>query len=260
MGPMGPMRLAPRLRVAPFRVAPFCAIVALAAAVAAADARAEAADKGKPINYSADSGEVNYQTKLGNLSGNVVITQGTMTIRADRITFRQNADNSVSATAHGNPIAFRQKRDGVDEYFEGFAQRAEYDGEKEVLELYDRALLKRADDELRSNYIYYNTRTEQFRAEGRPDAATLPADTGPGARVRGVFQPKAGEGKEGSLLPRPGATKDAAKPTDAGKAKGAKDAPKDAPKDATKDTKAGAKPAEPLPLRPAGELAPKAAQ
>ena len=43
-------------------------------------------------------------------TGNVVITQGTLTIRADRIDFKQNADNSLSATAYGNPVAFRQKK------------------------------------------------------------------------------------------------------------------------------------------------------
>ena len=48
-------------------------------------ARAEKADREKPINYSADTGDVNYQTKVGALSGNVVITQGTLSIRADRI-------------------------------------------------------------------------------------------------------------------------------------------------------------------------------
>jgi lipopolysaccharide export system protein LptA len=170
-------------------------IVVFTALVPARSAHADGDDKKQPINYSANTGDVNYQTKIGNLSGNVVITQGTMTIRADRVVFKQNPDNSVSATAYGNPITFRQKRDGVDEYFEGYAQRAEYDGEKELLELYDRALLKRGQDEIRSNYISYNTRTELFRAEGRPDAPATPQDLGPGARVRGVFQPK-GEGKD----------------------------------------------------------------
>ena len=56
------------------------------------------------------------------------ITQGTITIRADRIKFKQNADNSLSATAFGNPVSFRQKRDGAEGYYEGWAQRAEYDG------------------------------------------------------------------------------------------------------------------------------------
>jgi len=214
---------------------PILPVLALALALAftaAAPARAQRDDKSQPVNFSADSGEVNYQTKVGNLSGSVVITQGTMTIRADRITFKQNTDNSISATAHGNPITFRQKRDGVDEYFEGFAQRAEYDGEKEVLELFDRALLKRGTDEIRSNYISYNTRSEQFRAEGRPDAAGAPANSGPGARVRGIFQPKSEE-KEGK-----------------GKDKDGK---------ATEPAKPAGKPA-PLSLKRSGELAPKAAK
>jgi lipopolysaccharide export system protein LptA len=161
----------------------------LAVAVVSANAAAEKGDRDKPINYSADSGDVNYQTKVGALRGNVVITQGTMTIHADRIDFKQNADNSVSATAYGNPVTFRQKADGKDEYFEGYAQRAEYDGTKELLELHDRALLRRGQDEIRSNYISYNAATEQFKAEGRTPSKGGP-DEGLGARVRGVIQPK----------------------------------------------------------------------
>jgi lipopolysaccharide export system protein LptA len=172
---------------------PVAAAVVLAAAVAlqVPFARAEKADRDKPINYQADSGDVNYQTKIGTLLGNVILTQGTLTIHADKIVFHQNPDNSVSATAYGNPITFREKRDNVDEYYEGFAQRAEYDGQKRFLELFDRALLRKGTDEIRSNYISYNAETEFFKAEGRPD--TRPAAAGEsqlGARVRGVFQPQ----------------------------------------------------------------------
>jgi lipopolysaccharide export system protein LptA len=209
-------------RIAPVAAAFALPIVVFAFVLPARHALAEQADKKQPINYSANTGDVNYQTKVGNLSGNVVITQGTMTIRADKIVFKQNPDNSISATAFGNPITFRQKRDGVDEYFEGYAQRAEYDGEKDLLELFDRALLRRGQDEIRSNYISYNTRTELFRAEGRPDAANAPPDSGPGARVRGTFQPPKNDGKDND-----GAAK------------------------ASKDTTA--KPA-PLPLKRAGEI------
>ena len=129
--------------------------------------RRRKADRDKPINFSGDTGDVNLQTHGGTLTGHVIITQGTLEIHADRIVFKQNADNSMSATAYGNPVTFRQKRDGVDEYFEGYAQRVEYDGTKELLELFDRALLQRGQDEIRSNYISYNTATELFKAEGR---------------------------------------------------------------------------------------------
>jgi lipopolysaccharide export system protein LptA len=169
-------------------------------------AAAEKADRDKPINYQADSGDVNYQSKVGTLLGNVILTQGTLTIHADKIVFHQNPDNSVSATAYGNPITFREKRDSVDEYYEGVAQRAEYDGQKRFLELFDRALLRQGTDEIRSNYISYNADTEYFKAEGRADTRPAPAGEPPlGARVRGVFQPQSKDGKAPAAPPKPNA-------------------------------------------------------
>ncbi|TMH53811.1 MAG: lipopolysaccharide transport periplasmic protein LptA [Betaproteobacteria bacterium] len=184
-----------------FRARPAMAAVVLAVVVLVLQpscARAEKADRDKPINYQADSGDVNYQTKIGTLLGNVILTQGTLTIHADKIVFHQNPDNSVSATAYGNPITFREKRDSVDEYYEGVAQRAEYDGQKRFLELFDRALLRKGTDEIRSNYISYNAETEFFKAEGRPDSRPAAAGESPlGARVRGVFQPQPKDDKAG---------------------------------------------------------------
>ena len=178
--------------------------VLLAALSLVAPAHAEKADRDKPVNFSSDdAGGVNYETRTGSLKGNVVITQGTMTVRADRIDFKQNPDNSLSATVYGNPLSFRQKKDGSDEYYEAYAQKAVYDGQKELLELFDRALLKQGNDEIRSNYISYNTSTGAFKAEGRPDQAG-PA-TGPGARVRGTFQPRS-ETAPGAAKGAPGAT------------------------------------------------------
>jgi lipopolysaccharide export system protein LptA len=202
-------------------------------------ARAERADREKPINFSGDTGDANLQSRGGTLAGHVIITQGTLEIRADRIVFRQNADNTLSATAYGNPVELRQKRDGVDEYYEGYAQRLEYDGSKNLVELFDNALLKRGQDEIRSNYVSYNTATELFRAEGRPGTVSDPA--APGARVRGQFQPK-------SDTPLGGKGKDAPRGVD-------KSAPKDSGK-AGANAASAATPDAPVVLKPAGELAP----
>ena len=57
--------------------------VALLCAVPAA---AEKPDREKNINFSADQPvEVDFDKRAGTLRGNVVITQGTLTIHADRI-------------------------------------------------------------------------------------------------------------------------------------------------------------------------------
>jgi lipopolysaccharide export system protein LptA len=210
-------------------------LAALVVLAGAPQAGAEKADRDKPINFSGDTGDADLQARGGTLSGNVIITQGTLTLRADRIVFKQNADNSLSATAFGNPVAIRQKRDDVDEYYEGYARRIEYDGSKDLVELFDNALLKRGKDEIRSNYVSYNVATELFKAEGR--AGSAPDPGGPGTRVRGMFQPQ-------SDLAPPGRAKDAAKDAGKGAAKGA----------------APAAPEPPLTLKPAGELAPPAAK
>jgi lipopolysaccharide export system protein LptA len=173
-------------------------LAALATALAS-PAHAEKSDKEKPINFSADQpAEVDFEKRVGTLKGNVVITQGTLSIKADRIDFKQNADNSLSATAYGNPISFRQKKDDSDEFYEGFAQKAVYDGTKDLLELFDRALLRQSSDEIRSNYISYNTRASLSRRGG---------ETAHGRRsrieVRGTFSPNptravVGRGGQGS--------------------------------------------------------------
>ena len=210
------------------------ACVGLVAALAIVlPARAEQSDRNKPINFAGDSGDANLQAR-----GNVLITQGTLSIRADRIVFKQNNDNSLSATAYGNPVAIRQKRDGVDEYYEGYAQRVEYDGAKELVELFDRALLKRGQDEIRSNYVSYNTATEVFKAEGREGSVPDPA--GPGARVRGMFQPRSDSTPPGKEKEKDGKGK-------------AKD------KDGAKAVAPEA-PAAPLTLKPAGDLTPAPAK
>jgi lipopolysaccharide export system protein LptA len=235
-----------RIRISNRSAAPrvVLAVSALLVALATAPpALGEKADRDKPINFAGDTGDANLQARGGTLAGHVIITQGTLEIRADRIVFRQNADNTLSATAYGNPVAVRQKRDGVDQYYEGYAQRLEYDGSKELVELFDNALLKRGQDEIRSNYVSYNTATELFKAEGR--AGSVPDPTGPGARVRGMFQPQ-------SETPTGGKGKDATKGADQA---GAKDAAKDASKSGTKPSTPAA-PEPPVVLKPAGELAP----
>lgn len=211
------------------------------AALVAAPALAAQSDRDKPITFAGDSGDANLQARGGALTGNVIITQGTLSIRADRIVFKQNADNSLSATAYGNPVEIRQKREDVDEYYEGYAQRVEYDGTKNLVELFDRALLKRGQDEIRSNYVSYNTATEVFKAEGR--ASTVPDPTGPGARVRGMFQPRSES-----------AGKDKDKARDGGK---------DAGKDGAKDGAKAGGPAAAAPsvsLQSANDLKPPAAK
>lgn len=167
---------------------------ALSVLLLAAPALAEKADRGKPMEVLADrSGTADLQNQISRFSGNVVITQGTMVIKADRVEIRQSADGFHSGTAWGSasaPVSYRQKRDGVDEHVEGIAGRVEFDGRSEVLRFIGSAVVRRLRgstpvDEITGSLITWNHAAEQFSVQGEASA-----DGGPGGRVRAVLTPQ----------------------------------------------------------------------
>ena len=167
----------------------------------AAPAQAERADRAKPINLESDRMRVDDAQKTSVFEGKVVMTQGTLTIRADKVTLRQDKDGFQYGSASGNLASFRQKRDGANEYIEGEAERIEYDGKLDKVEFFNRARLKRDPaDEVRGNYISYDSRTEYFTVTGGSQTAS----GSPEGRVRAVIQPR-NTAEEAEKAPAPGA-------------------------------------------------------
>lgn len=153
-------------------------------------AQAEKADREKPIQVEADRVSLDDMNKLSIFEGNVVLTQGTLLVKADKVTVRQDADKTQYATAVGRPLSFRQKRDGADDFIEGWAERLEYDGKRNQVELFQKARLKRNNDEIRGDYIFYDAVAETFRVGPAADGSKAGVAAPPG-RVRMVIQPKA---------------------------------------------------------------------
>ena len=145
---------------------------------------AEKADRDKPIDLEADTVIVEDAKKTSTYQGNVILTQGTLVIRADKLVVKEDAQGFQSGTAYGNPANFRQKREGYNEYVEGFASRIEYDSKQDKVQLFTNARMKRNEDEERGNYISYDAKTELFQVIG--GAKT---DAG-GGRVHATIQPK----------------------------------------------------------------------
>jgi len=157
---------------------------ALCAALLAAPAHAEKADRDKPVNLEADTVTLDDIRKVSIYQGNVIFSQGTLMLRADHVQVTQNAEGLDKVSATGRPVAFRQKLDGREEFIEGFADRIEYDSVNSQLELIGQARLRRGVDELRGAQISYNANTEFYKVVGQPGAQT------PSGRVRAVIRPK----------------------------------------------------------------------
>ena len=157
---------------------------ALCAALLTSPAHAEKADRDKPVNLEADMVTLDDIKKVSVYQGNVILSQGTLMLRADHMQVTQNATGLDRISATGRPVAFRQKVDGRDEFIEGVASRIEYDGVNSQLELIGQARLRRGTDELRGAQISYNANTEYYKVVGQPGAQT------PSGRVRAVIRPK----------------------------------------------------------------------
>jgi len=167
--------------------------VSLAAALAAAvlfaafPAHAEKADKNKPAQIEANRMSSDDARRISIFEGNVVLTRGTIAVRADRIVVHQDAEGFQLATATGNPVRFRQKGDpkGGKEglWIDGEALRIEIDDRDSKIELFDNARVTRDGDEVAGNYIFVDQRSDFFSVSGGQSA--------PGSRVRAVIQPKA---------------------------------------------------------------------
>ncbi|MDP1682267.1 MAG: lipopolysaccharide transport periplasmic protein LptA [Burkholderiales bacterium] len=162
-------------------------IVAAMLALFTHTVQAERADRDKPVNLESNTVEVNDQTKVSVYQGNVRLTQGTLLITAEKLVVTQDDDGFSKSTAYGSPTYFKQKRDGVDELTEGWAQRLDYDAKRDKVEMFTQARIKRGQDEVRGSYIAYDGQTESYRVLGGKEAAT---EYNPKGRVRAVIQPK----------------------------------------------------------------------
>ena len=167
-------------------------IVGLAGLFLVQPVMAERADRNKPVYLEADRAtveDVNRKeaSRVSIFTGNVVLTQGTMRISADKVIMKEDLNGFRYATATGDLVSFRQKRDGLDEYVEGWSERAEYDSKTDKIELFRQARLKRGSDEVQGDYISYDMTSEFFKVIGSTERGV---ETGPNKRVRITIQPK----------------------------------------------------------------------
>lgn len=162
-------------------------------------AHAERGDSQKPLNISADrGGRLDVVKQRTEFNGNVVLSKGSMLLKAERLDVRESSDGFYQAYASGEagkPVSFRQLRDVPGEAIEGSAEQLEYDTRSDTIRFVGNAVVRRTRggvvaDEVTGAVILYDNRTEVFSVEG---GQTSPH---PNGRVRVVLMPRGASAPE----------------------------------------------------------------
>jgi lipopolysaccharide export system protein LptA len=153
---------------------------------------AEKADKDKPTQIEANRMSADDTRRMTIFEGNVVLTKGTIAVRAERIVVRQDAEGFQFTTATGSPVRFKQKQDPKEgekegRWMEGEANRIEIDDRKQTIELFENARVNRGGDEVAGNYIFVDQRSDFFSVSNAKGAKEGQSQ----GRVRATLQPKA---------------------------------------------------------------------
>ena len=124
-------------------------------------AYAERADRRKAMIVDAGESDGDNKAKVYALRKGVTISQGTLKIIGERGELKGEPPTSI-AKLFGQPVCFRQKKDGSDDVMRGQADRIEYDQAKESVNFYGTVTVHDGANEMRAEHVVYNMRTETF--------------------------------------------------------------------------------------------------
>lgn len=140
-------------------------------------------DANQPIRLTADRATYSERTGTTTYSGNVIITQGTLKIRADNITVNLTADRKISSViATGNNASFEQVVSSEKGLAKGQGKKIDYNAGTGIVSLTGNAKLTQGGNSFSGNAIRYSLKL-----------GDVEATAGGGQRVELIFPPADGE-------------------------------------------------------------------
>ncbi|NYT62666.1 lipopolysaccharide transport periplasmic protein LptA [Alcaligenaceae bacterium] len=166
---------------------------ALACAAGAAYAQAPAPAEEPDTLILSDSLNYDDLKKESIFTGNVIMTRGLMTLHADKLVMREDAQGFQYGTATVSPgklVSIRQENPEKFETLESRGVRAEYNGKADEVEMIGQAVVTRyicgkPFDSVKGQRVIYHQKNSTYEAHGGPDSAA------PGGRVRSLARPQA---------------------------------------------------------------------
>jgi len=130
-------------------------------------------DRDQPAQIEADNTEVNFRTGVRTLTNNVLVVQGTLRVKADKLVATYNKQGElVKAIADGSLARFKQRPDNQPDDVEGWAKKILVDYPQNTITLVGKAALKQGGTTATGNKIVYNMATDKLNIIGDSNIGT----------------------------------------------------------------------------------------
>ncbi len=167
---------------------------ALALAAPAVSAQQAAPEEEPDTLILSDTLNYNDVTKESTFTGNVIMTRGLMTLHADTLVMREDAEGFqhgvATVSSPDKRVNVRQENPERFEVIEAEGLRGEYNGKTDEIEMIGQAIVTKyvcgkALDTIRGERVKYNQTTSVYQAFGGPQSSAQ------GGRVRSLATPSA---------------------------------------------------------------------
>ena len=143
-------------------------------------AQAQNKDFGEPVSVNSDNFDGSVKEKKLIYIGNVVVKQGSLLIKADRLEVDSSAGQGKEVfIAFGSPAVYSQLLDG-DKPIQAMANEIKYDVSSRLLTLTGKAEINQSGSLVKSEKIQYDLEKQKLNAESGKDTE----------RVTTIFTPE----------------------------------------------------------------------
>ncbi|WP_130833613.1 lipopolysaccharide ABC transporter substrate-binding protein LptA [[Erwinia] mediterraneensis] len=140
-------------------------LLASALLVSSVPVLAVTGDSDKPVNIDSENQALDLQGNIATFTGNVIVTQGTIKITADKVVVtRPGGDsNKTIVDAWGKPATFYQMQDNG-KPVQGHAAKLHYELAKDFIELTGNAYIEQLDSNIKGDRITYLVKEQKMQA------------------------------------------------------------------------------------------------
>ncbi|MFT6047459.1 MAG: lipopolysaccharide export system protein LptA [Arenicella sp.] len=123
-------------------------------------------DRDQPAEIEADDIEFDFKNGTRTYIKNVLVVQGTLRIKADKVVANYGEKDLENATAWGSLARFKQRPDDKPDDTEGWARKIIVDQVNNTITLIGKAALKQGPNTARGDTIVYNMATDKMKISG----------------------------------------------------------------------------------------------